>query len=79
MAEEKSTTTAVSLKADEPYMQSVRALAKQRGTTIGELVREAIDAKFGTELEPFVIFFTQNGNPKNQSAKQIVNTGPGAA
>lgn len=61
MAAEKN-TTAVSIKAKKPYVQSLRALAEKRGISIGLMVRQALDAQLGVELEPLVSFFEQVGN-----------------
>lgn len=54
-------TTALSVRGGKPYVQAIRALAEKRGTSIGEMVRQALDAQLGAELERFVIFFTQDG------------------
>jgi hypothetical protein len=53
--------TAVSLKAQKPYVQALRALADQRDISIGLMVRQALDAQLGSELQPLVSFFEDLG------------------
>lgn len=65
MAAEKA-TTAVSLNAKKPYVQSLRVLAQKRGISIGLMVRRALDAQLGAELEPLILFFEQVGNKSFQ-------------
>lgn len=74
----EKTSTAVSLRANRPYVQSLRALAEKKGVTVADLVRDALDAQLGEELKSFVIFFANSGNDDSQST--IANSiGPGAA
>lgn len=41
---------AVSIAADRPYLQALDALARHKNTFVADLVRQAVDAKFGKEL-----------------------------
>lgn len=72
-------TLSVSLKADKPYIQALGVLAKRHGKTVGELMRQASDEKFGADLAPLVLFFNQSGNQINQSEKMITDNEPGVA
>lgn len=54
-------TTALSVEADKPYIKAMRALAATRGISVGRMVRQALDAQLGVELEPFALFFAADG------------------
>lgn len=43
-------STNVSLEADRQYVQTLGTLAKIKRVSIGRLVREALDQKYGAEL-----------------------------
>ena len=53
--------------ADQNYKDAFNAFARQRGRTMAELVREALDEKFGSELEPYLSFFETTGVSKHQT------------
>ncbi len=59
-------TTAISLTAQKPYVQALRALAEQKEMSIGLMVRKALDAQLGADLAPFVSFFEELGNKSFQ-------------
>jgi hypothetical protein len=49
--------TTVTIRGDEHYTRALNALASAKGIKIGDLVREAVDEKYGDQLElalPFV-------------------------
>jgi hypothetical protein len=70
----------VSLKADRLYIQALGVLAKRRGVTMGELMRQAADSTFGADLNPIVLFFEQSGNQINQSDNHPTDSSePGVA
>lgn len=75
------TTVSVSLKGDKQYIQILGLLAKRKGLTIGELVREATDTVFGSDLEKLTsaIFFAESGFDQNHSDIIETSVGPGAA
>lgn len=50
-------TRSVSLLADREYHNALSALANKQGRGIGKLVREAIDAKYGAEIQDIILFF----------------------
>lgn len=72
-------TLAVSLEADKPYVAALGILAKERGKTVGALMRDASDSMFGADIERVSSFFAKDGNRKHQSNISIADTGPGAA
>lgn len=64
-------TGMISIKADKPYIDNVRALALRRGVTIGTLVREAMDAHFENDLnEVSRIFFGETGLSTDQKQQR---------
>lgn len=68
----------VSIRADRIFTQSLKALAQVKGTTVADLTREALDKCLGSELTPFLVFFTNSVNADRQSASNG-DSGPGAA
>lgn len=58
--------TTVSIRANGEYVRILRALAGARGIPYGQLVREALDAQLGPEIERMRIFFRENGNLDEQ-------------
>jgi hypothetical protein len=49
--------TTVTIRGNEHYTRALNALASAKGVKIGDLVREAVDEKYGEQLElamPFV-------------------------
>lgn len=72
-------TLSVSLKADKLYIQALTVIAKKRGKTVGEIMRQAADAAFGPEIAPIVLFFEEGGNENNQIKEDNTSSGPGAA
>lgn len=52
--------------ADRAYHDAFAAFAREKDRTMAELVREAIDARFGVELQPHLDFIASRGNRENQ-------------
>ncbi len=59
MAELKSITVAVDVEdvGAAVFRDSMRALASAKGSTAAKLVRRALEAQYGAELEPYYTFF----------------------
>lgn len=53
-------TITITVRGDEVFKAAVRELARTKGVTQGDLVREAIDKVFGAELENLLIFFARD-------------------
>jgi|GEM_PF-5872796 len=60
--------TNVSIKADREYVRRLHMLALSNGKTIGELVREAVDACYVQQME---VFFQQDVAQTEQSIESI--------
>lgn len=79
--------TTVPLTADRVYKVAFKSLAEQRGESMADMVRHALDATYGSDLEPHLIFFagrvtqiTQSGDKSDISLEyaeeeEIVKTG----
>lgn len=50
-------STSVSIRANPPYLQALKALAKRHKTTVADLVRASLDKEHGAELSPLSSFF----------------------
>lgn len=53
---------AVSLRSDGAYRAALKEIARRRGVTVGDLVREVLDNTFGKEMTDLASFFASNGN-----------------
>lgn len=60
-------TRSVSLFADQEYHNALSALAHKQGKSLGLLVREALDAQYGSDLEDIVLFFRKGDAKINHS------------
>ncbi len=61
----------VSIEADRDYRDALLMLAKQKRTTVAQLVRAATDAMYGDELAGHVAYFVANsGTQKHQMASK---------
>ncbi len=61
-------TLAVAFRGDRTYIKALKALAYQKGMTMGDLVRQAVDELCGDELKPHLAFFyAQDGHKNVQS------------
>jgi predicted DNA-binding ribbon-helix-helix protein len=72
----KEKMTAVSIRSNDAYLAALKELARRKKTTMGDLVKEALDAKFGKELSPLVSFFILNGNTDDHSVAIVTGSKP---
>lgn len=64
--------TTISLRGNTPYKKALNAVAAARGIKVADLVREALDAKFGDELRPHVVrFVAANGDTSLQNGNTV--------
>lgn len=61
--------------ADSVYHDAFASFAREKGRTIAELVREALDQKYGAELQPHLDFVASRGNHKKQSEPEETKHG----
>lgn len=54
--------TAISVRANKEYIQLLKVLAMRRNIAVADLVRQALDAQYSTELEQLPPFFAPSGN-----------------
>lgn len=59
-------TVTVSLHADREYVNALSVLARRKGKRMGVLVREALQDKYGAELEEILSFFANSDVSKHQ-------------
>lgn len=64
-------TSAISCRQDEAFRLAMRTLASEKGVDVGDLVREALDDKYGEQLAPLLSFFRERGNNSPQMVTQI--------
>lgn len=60
---------------DETYRNCLHALARDRGTYMAQMVREALDEKYGAELKPYIDFAAEIGSRKNHLEREKSNNG----
>ncbi|MCC6976451.1 MAG: hypothetical protein IT322_20780 [Anaerolineae bacterium] len=56
--------TAVSFRGDAVYKKALKAVAAQKGITVADLVRQAVDKCFEDEIRPHLEFFAANTGRK---------------
>lgn len=61
-----NTSTSIPVSGDRTYTRSMRTLASLRGVTVAELVRKALDAAYGAELERIRGIFFGTGDASKQ-------------
>lgn len=69
-----STTLTVPIRADDIYRKALRAFADNEGKDMSDIVREALDAKFGVELQPYIEFFVARSDHKNAHSNTKITT-----
>jgi hypothetical protein len=65
----------VPITADKNYKDAFNLFARQRGRTMAALVREALDEKFGKDMQPYLSFFEQDGVSKQHLETEGVSNG----
>lgn len=60
-------TTAISVIADREYVNAINCLARNKGTTVAALVRQALDKAHGDEIQSVISFFAEGAALKQQS------------
>lgn len=61
-------TTTVTVDGDKNLIRALKVIAETRGTTVGKLVREAIDQAHKAEIERAIsLFFTHSETQMSQS------------
>lgn len=64
---------AISIRADRQYIKALLAVAYHRGVTGGDLVRQALDDKYGREIQERLSFF-EHGGARTQPTEPAPNT-----
>lgn len=59
--------------ADQNFKDAFNAFARQKKRTMAELVREALDEKYGAELKPYLSFFETGVDQNQQMATEKSN------
>jgi hypothetical protein len=67
---EQEPVRAVSLRGRPSYGKAVREFADQKGEHVGDIVRRALDAAYGPELDRLVIFFDQLEDKNTQMSTE---------
>lgn len=60
---QKSTT--IPIRGDKDFKHAIRAVAAAQGLDMCDLVRKAVDAYCGKDLEPHLAFFAAQNGSKN--------------
>jgi hypothetical protein len=55
----------VSIDADRDYTNALKALAHKNKTTVAQLIRQAVDSKYGDQLKPYLDFFIAQRGDKS--------------
>lgn len=63
-------TLAVSIEGDRELRDALNQLAKEKQVTLGKLIADAVDAKYGSELKPLISFFRKRGYVSIQLDKE---------
>lgn len=58
--------TALPARCNNNYKDALKRLARTKQTTVGDLVRVALDEKYGNEIAPLLSFFSANDVDYNQ-------------
>ncbi len=56
--------TTITVRGDEFYTRACAVLASARGIKIGDFVRDALDEKYGSELNDLAVLFVTNADRK---------------
>jgi predicted DNA-binding ribbon-helix-helix protein len=66
-------TTAVSITADKATVDALHQLARDRKTTVGKLVENAVMSTHGEALAPLISFFRQREYDSIQLSTEVNN------
>lgn len=66
-------SVSLTVMGDETYRNCLHMLARDRGTFMAQLVREALDEKLGADLQPYLDFAASVGSRKNQLERKETN------
>lgn len=69
--------TTISLRGDETYKKALAVIAAMRGITMGDLVRETLDASLEGEMRPFLDRFVTNDGQRTIQNSSTVSTKAG--
>lgn len=61
----------LSVRGDDTYRAAVRELARRQKVMVGDLVRQALDTTYGTELEDLLSFFANHRSTNAQTGKVV--------
>jgi hypothetical protein len=65
-----SKTLSVSVNADREFIDALSVLARRKGKRMGELVRDALDKEYGSELGEILSFFASDVASKQQTLRK---------
>ena len=54
--------TTITVRGDEEFVRACKALAARRDIKIGDFVRQALDEKYGSELNDLAVLFIATGD-----------------
>lgn len=63
----------VPLESTQQYKDAFAMVARQKRTTMAALVKEALDARFGPEIEAAISFFEPNGDENHHNQDTVNN------
>ena len=66
-------TTAVSITTDKATVDALHQLARDRKTTVGKLVADAVERVHGSDLEALISFFRQREYASTQTNPEVSN------
>lgn len=67
-------TTAISVTGDRKYVNAINCLARDRGITVGDLVRKILDQAYGDEIQGIMSFFEKGAASKQQTSASDTHT-----
>lgn len=63
----RSTYTILTCSGDDSYKDAIKLVAAQKGMTIAEMVRAAMDKEYGNDIKQAGVFFASDGSKKKQT------------
>ncbi len=58
--------TTITVRGDERFTRACATLASARGVKIGDFVRDALDEKYGSELNDLAMLFVANADRETE-------------